>query len=111
MKAPFAIEQIDVPNPGDDEVIVRIVGVGICHTDIASRDGVLGARFPTILGHEGAGIVERVGICVTKLKPGDHVVLAPASDGICEQCLTGSPMYCERFNDLNFQTRTETTSA
>jgi threonine dehydrogenase-like Zn-dependent dehydrogenase len=45
-----------------------------------------------------------VGACVTKVQPGDHVVLAPASDGICEQCGRGAPMYCERFNELNFQT-------
>jgi aryl-alcohol dehydrogenase len=101
--APFVIEPIDVPDPADDEVLVRIVGVGICHTDIASRDGLLGAPFPSVFGHEGAGVVERVGNCVTKLKPGDHVVLAPASDGRCEQCLSGAPMYCERFNELNFQ--------
>src|SRR5262249_12905512 len=104
-KAPFVIEQIDVPEPAEDEVLVRIVGVGICHTDLASRDGLLGSPFPSVFGHEGAGVVERVGHCVTKLKPGDHVVLAPASDGTCEQCLSGAPMYCERFSELNFQTR------
>src|SRR5262249_45607465 len=73
-------------------------------TDLASRDGLLGAPFPSVFGHEGAGVVERVGSCVTKVKPGDHVVLAPASDGVCEQCQRGAPMYCERFNELNLQT-------
>jgi aryl-alcohol dehydrogenase len=104
-KAPFVIEPIDVPEPAEDEVLVRIVGVGICATDLASRDGSLGAPFPSVFGHEGAGVVERVGSCVTKVKPGDHVVLAPASDGVCEQCQCGAPMYCERFNELNLQTR------
>src|SRR5262245_21181042 len=104
-KAPFVIEPIDVPEPAEDEVLVRIVGVGICATDLASRDGLLGAPFPSVFGHEGAGVVERVGSCVTKVKPGDHVVLAPASDGACEQCQRGAPMYCERFNELNLQTR------
>ena len=103
-KAPFVIEEIDLPGPADDEVVVRITAAGICHTDIASRDGLLGASFPSVFGHEGAGVVERVGNCVTRLKPGDHVVLAPASDGVCEQCQGGAPMYCERFNELNFQT-------
>ncbi len=104
-KAPFLIEQIDVPEPAEDEVLVRIVGVGICATDLASRDGLLGAPFPSVFGHEGAGVVERVGSRVTKVKPGDNVVLAPASDGVCEQCQRGAPMYCERFIELNLQTR------
>jgi aryl-alcohol dehydrogenase len=110
-KAPFVIEEIDVPEPAEDEVLVRIVGVGICQTDLASRDGLLGAPFPSVFGHEGAGVVERVGHCVTKLKPGDHVVLAPASDGFCEQCQGGAPMYCERFNELNFQRSPDQRSA
>src|SRR5262249_28484488 len=103
-KTPFVIEEIDLPDPAEDEVLVRIVAVGICHTDIASRDGGRGPPFPSVLGHEGAGVVERVGSCVTKLKAGDHVVLAPASDGCCAQCQAGAPMYCERFNELNLQT-------
>jgi aryl-alcohol dehydrogenase len=102
--SPFVIEEIDVPEPADDEVLVRITAVGICPTDITSKDGLLGAPFPAVFGHEGAGVVERVGVCVTKIAPGDHVVLAPASDGVCEQCQRGAPMYCERFNELNFQT-------
>ena len=89
-KAPFVIEPIDMPEPAEDEVLVRIVGVGICATDLASRDGLLGAPFPSVFGHEGAGVVKRVGSCVTKVKPGDHVVLAPASDGVCEQCQSGA---------------------
>src|SRR5262245_50922998 len=101
---PFVIEEIVIPEPAEEEVLVRIVGVGICHTDIASRNGLLGSPFPSVFGHEGAGIVERVGSCVTKVKAGDHVVLAPASDGRCEQCQGGAPMYCERFNELNLQT-------
>src|SRR5947209_17880075 len=110
-KAPFALEEIDLPEPADDEVRVRIAGVGICHTDLASRDGLLGAPFPSVFGHEGAGVVERVGGCVTKVRPGDHVVLAPASDGVCEQCLGGAPMYCERFGELNLQTGADRRSA
>jgi aryl-alcohol dehydrogenase len=109
--APFAIEQIDLPDPAEDEVLVRITGVGICHTDLASRDGLLGAPFPSVFGHEGAGVVEWVGHCVTKVRPGDHVVLAPASDGVCEQCLGGAPMYCERFGQLNLQAGPDQRSA
>jgi aryl-alcohol dehydrogenase len=85
-------------------VLVRIAGVGICHTDLASRDGNLGAPFPSIFGHEGAGVVTAMGDDVTKLKVGDHVVLAPDSDGTCPLCQAGDPMYCDHFTDLNLQT-------
>ncbi|MBO9708039.1 MAG: NAD(P)-dependent alcohol dehydrogenase [Caulobacter sp.] len=103
-KTPFVLETVDLPEPGPREVLVRVVGVGVCHTDLASRDGLLGAPFPAIFGHEGAGVVEAIGSAVTKLAVGDHVVLAPASDGTCHQCETGAPMYCDHFNALNFQT-------
>ena len=103
LRSPFVVEDVELPDLQATEVLVRIVGVGICHTDIASRDGQLPAPFPTILGHEGAGVVERVADQVRKVAPGDHVVLAPDSDGTCEQCASGEPTYCERFLDLNFQ--------
>jgi aryl-alcohol dehydrogenase len=103
-KAPFVLEEAELPELSSSDVLVRVVGVGICHTDLASRDGTLNAPFPSILGHEGAGIVERVGSGVRKLAPGDHVVLCPASDGSCGRCQTGEPMYCDQFNALNFQT-------
>jgi len=102
--APFNIEVIELPNLGPKDVLVRIVGVGICHTDISSRDGHLGAPFPSIFGHEGSGVVEAVGIDVAKVVPGDHVVLAPASDGTCPHCQSGAPMYCDTGPELNFQT-------
>lgn len=101
---PFAIEEVDLPEVGPGEVLVRIVATGMCHTDLASRDGLLGQPFPSIFGHEGAGVVESIGAGVTKVAPGDHVVLAPMSDGTCSQCQTGAPMYCERFNELNLLT-------
>lgn len=104
VKQPFQLEYIDLPEPADDEVLVRIVGVGLCHTDLASKDGLIAAPFPTVLGHEGAGVVEKVGANVTKVAPGDHVVLAPAFDGSCPHCLSGEPMYCDNFTALNFQT-------
>lgn len=63
----------------------------------------LPAPFPAVFGHEGAGVVERIGGRVKKVVPGDHVVLAPDSDGTCEQCASGEPTYCEGFRELNFQ--------
>jgi aryl-alcohol dehydrogenase len=104
--SPFSIEDVELPDLQDTDVLVRIVAVGICHTDIASRDGQLPAPFPAIFGHEAAGVVERVGDQVRKVVPGDHVVLAPDSDGTCEHCASGEPMYCEHFLELNFQAGT-----
>jgi aryl-alcohol dehydrogenase len=102
-QGPFVVEEVDLPELEADQILVRVVAVGVCHTDLASREGLLGAPFPAIFGHEGAGIVERTGSRVKKVVPGDHVVLAPASDGTCPQCQSGAPMYCDQFNALNFQ--------
>jgi aryl-alcohol dehydrogenase len=103
-KAPFSLLDIDLPEPGPRDVLVRVAGVGVCHTDLASRDGTMGAPFPSVFGHEGAGVVVAVGRDVAKLEIGDHVVLAPSSDGICPICQAGQPMYCDHFNELNLQT-------
>jgi aryl-alcohol dehydrogenase len=104
VKKPFSLEYIDVPEPANDEVLVRISAVGICHTDLSSKDGVLPAPYPSVFGHEGAGVVEKVGPAVKDITPGDHVVLCPASCGVCPLCLSGEPMYCQDFFQLNFQT-------
>ncbi len=111
LRSPFVVEEVELPDLQQTDVLVRIVAVGVCHTDIASRDGQLPAPFPAIFGHEGAGVVERVGDQVRKVTPGDHVVLAPDSDGTCEQCASGEPMYCEHFLELNFQAGTNGTTA
>ena len=106
LRSPFVVEEVELPDLQPTEVLVRIVAVGICHTDIGSRDGQLPAPFPAIFGHEGSGVVERVGGVVRKVAPGDHVVLAPDSDGTCQQCASGEPTYCDRFLELNFQAGT-----
>jgi aryl-alcohol dehydrogenase len=88
---------------------VRVSSVGICGTDLEF------AKFfptPAVLGHEGAGIVERVGSRVTSIKPGDHVAMSFASCGTCSLCLTGSPAYCRQFDAVNFTgTRPDGTTA
>jgi aryl-alcohol dehydrogenase len=61
LRSPFVVEEVDLPDLQHTDVPVRIVAVGICHTDIGSRGGQLPASFPAIFGHEGAGVVERVG--------------------------------------------------
>ena len=105
-RQPFVVEEVELPDLQQTDVLVRVVAVGICHSDIASRDGHLPAPFPAIFGHEGAGVVERVGDHVRNVVPGDHVVLAPDSDGSCERCASGEPTYCEKFLELNFQAGT-----
>ncbi|HJV18796.1 MAG TPA: NAD(P)-dependent alcohol dehydrogenase [Sediminibacterium sp.] len=85
-----------------EEVLVKVEATGICHTDLVVRDAQMPFAVPAILGHEGAGIVAQVGSSVTKVKPGDHVVLAPASCGKCEYCKAGHPSYCINFFPLNF---------
>ena len=99
----FSIEQLELSDPNDDEVVVRIVGVGICHTDLAGRDMHLPIPPPpSVFGHEGAGVVESVGARVTKVKPGDHVVLAWDYCGACTSCKSGKELYCMNFFLHNF---------
>jgi aryl-alcohol dehydrogenase len=88
------IECLAIDEPRFDEVLVRIVAAGICHTDIkvAQVDGL--SPRPIVLGHEGAGVVEKVGSGVRKLAPGDHVVLTFDSCGRCPTCSLGKPSYC-----------------
>lgn len=98
---PFSIEEVTLSAPQANEVLVRIVATGVCHTDAVGRDiGV--APYPIVLGHEGAGIVEQVGGNVSSLAVGDHVVLSFAHCGRCDNCLTGHPTVCATFNELNF---------
>lgn len=99
----FELEKISLEEPRSDEVLVKIVATGTCHTDMAARDQQTGATpYPIVLGHEGAGIVEKVGEGVTNLKPGDHVVLTFGFCGECHTCQHGKPAYCENFPALNF---------
>lgn len=95
---PFSIEPVELDDPRPDEVLVRLVATGVCHTDIFFRDLMPSAA---VLGHEGAGIVEAVGSGVTKLRPGDHVVLSYAFCGVCPSCDAGSPYYCHDFFRFN----------
>ncbi len=99
----FIIEELELSDPRDDEVLVRIAGVGICHTDLVARDHHLPIPGPpSVFGHEGAGVVEQVGSRVTKVKPGDHVVLAWDCCGTCSSCKSGRDPYCLTFFLHNF---------
>ena len=98
----FSIERLELSEPKGDEVLVRIVGVGICHTDLVARDQHLPIPLPGVFGHEGSGVVESVGARVTKIKPGDHVVLTWGSCGTCTSCRAGRDSCCLNFLPLNF---------
>lgn len=100
--SPWELHPIDVDDPRSNEVLVRIVATGLCHTDVSVRDQHLPVRLPAVLGHEGAGIVERVGSDVHGLRVGDHVVLCVASCGRCGNCGRGMPTYCVQSFPLNF---------
>ena len=97
----FSIEDIEIAEPRGSEVRVRIVGVGMCHTDLVARDG-FPVPMPIVLGHEGAGVVESVGPDVDDLVPGDHVVLSFDSCAACPTCDEGLPAYCHQFLGKNF---------
>src|ERR1700737_3888201 len=82
---PLSIEEVDLDGPKTGEVLVRIVATGVCHTDAFTLSGAdPEGLFPTILGHEGAGVVVEVGAGVTSLQAGDHVIPLYAPE--CRQC-------------------------
>ncbi len=100
------LEPADLDEPRDGEVLVRMRATGICHTDLRAHTGLhYPMPLPAVLGHEGAGVVERVGAGVFGLSPGDHVVLVAASCGCCPSCRSGLPGYCEDFLRQAFQGR------
>jgi aryl-alcohol dehydrogenase len=99
---PLEIVELELDEPRADEVRVRMVATGVCHTDALVRDQVLPTPLPVVLGHEGAGVVDAVGSAVTTVKPGDHVVLGFNSCGSCASCRSGHPAYCETFPAHNF---------
>jgi aryl-alcohol dehydrogenase len=102
LSAPFTVAPLRLDAPKADEILVRIVGAGVCHTDLAVAEGHMPMAFPAVLGHEGAGIVEAVGASVTKVQPGDHVVLTFRTCGDCDCCRRGTPAYCHNGGRLNY---------
>jgi len=94
---PLSIEMVDVEGPKAGEVLVRIVATGVCHTDAYTLSGDdPEGLFPSILGHEGGGVVEEVGAGVTTLKPGDHVIpLYTPECGECNFCTSGKTNLCQ----------------
>jgi aryl-alcohol dehydrogenase len=102
---PFAIEEIDLPELGPGQLLVRMAGTGICHTDLVLRDMDPAGSWPIVLGHEGSGIMAAAGPGVTGVAVGDHVVLSFDSCGGCANCLGGHPAYCDSFAVRNLTGR------
>ncbi|MBM4203149.1 MAG: NAD(P)-dependent alcohol dehydrogenase [Gammaproteobacteria bacterium] len=98
---PFTLRELELEAPQPDEILVRIVATGICHTDISVKNQSVKLPLPMVLGHEGAGVVEAVGSAVTHLQPGDHVVMAGDSCGYCNKCQQSLPFYCDEFVTRN----------
>lgn len=98
---PLSIEEVDVMLPKAGEVLVKIIATGVCHTDAFTLSGEdPEGIFPTILGHEGGGIVEQVGEGVTSVKVGDHVIpLYTPECGECKFCLSGKTNLCQKIRE------------
>lgn len=101
-RAPLVLETGEIEGPRPDEVLVRVVASGVCHTDMVVRDQDFAAPLPMVLGHEGAGVVEAVGAAVTEVVPGDHVIMTYMWCGHCHTCESGHPAHCENMGPLNF---------
>lgn len=96
---PVRIESLELDEPRADEVLVRVVAAGVCHTDLFAP-----RRFPlpAVFGHEGAGIVEKTGSAVTRVRPGDRVAMTFGSCGQCRNCRTQQMAACEVGHHLQF---------
>ena len=93
---PMVVETVELDDPTDGEVLVRMGAAGVCHSDYHVMKGEWVMPLPMVLGHEGAGIVEKVGPGVTRVKPGQKVILNfRANCGNCHYCTVGRPVLCD----------------
>src|SRR5437762_1457349 len=96
VKQPLVIEEVELLDPRPGEVQVRWVANGVCHSDYHLMSGDVPHPLPVVLGHEAAGVVERIGAGVTSVKPGDHVCSSYIpSCGKCGYCINGRPTLCD----------------
>ena len=98
----ISLENVTIEEPKANEVLIKMVGTGVCHTDLGVKAQNIKTPLPIALGHEGAGIIEKVGPGVFDFEPGDHVVMSFSYCNSCKNCLEGHPAACERFGQLNF---------
>lgn len=103
----FVVQDVELEAPRDDEILVRIAGVGLCHTDLVAAAGAFDQPgqpypFPAVFGHEGSGIVEAVGSDVTAVAPGDRVAVTVPCCGECDRCQDGKSPYCRSAFPMSF---------
>ncbi len=92
---PLVIEDVSLPNPGPREELIRTSVASLCHSDLHFMEGLYPHPLPAVLGHESAGVVEKVGSDVNYVKPGDHVVTClSVFCGTCDNCTTGRTVLC-----------------
>jgi aryl-alcohol dehydrogenase len=96
----WSLEELELVDPAPHEVLVRVVASGICQTDVHARDGYFPVPWPAVYGHEGTGIVERVGAAVRAVSPGDRVIMASPGCGECADCREGYEAYCVRAREI-----------
>src|SRR3954447_942530 len=98
----FSLEEVELDGPRADEVLVRVVATGLCHTDITIKGFLPAEMFPNVFGHEGAGVVEEVGADVSGIEVGDHVVMSFRSCRTCATCTSGLVGYCDSTLLINY---------
>lgn len=97
---PYNIQTVELAEPQGTDILLRVVASGICRSDYAERNGN-SVNFPNVLGHEGSGIVEKVGSAVTSVVPGDHVIISYGYCQECQRCSEGHPSSCVHWLDIN----------
>lgn len=105
--ADWVEQAVLVPPPVADEVLVDVEAVGLCHADLAARDGAFPVPMPAVLGHEGVGVVRAVGPGAHRVRVGDRVVLTFDACSRCRDCTAGRPTRCEHYMELNFGAGTD----
>ncbi len=98
----FVLQPVDLAELRDDEILISVAGVGICHTDIMAQQGAFGFPNAAVLGHEASGVIEHVGAEVRGFAAGERVIVSFRSCGHCRQCSTGRPSYCHAMPLLNY---------
>src|SRR5262245_52124731 len=92
---PMKIERVELQGPGPGEVLIQVAAAGLCHSDLSTLEGVRPRRMPSVIGHEGAGIVVELGAGVKDVRVGDHVVTSfTSSCGNCRFCSDARPHLC-----------------
>jgi S-(hydroxymethyl)glutathione dehydrogenase / alcohol dehydrogenase len=103
VRTPLVVETVDLDDPKEGEVLVRLASAGVCHSDYHVMKGEWTLPLPMVLGHEAAGVVEKVGSGVTQVKPGDHVILNFRPNcGWCRYCAIGRPVLCNGADTLRW---------